>query len=347
MAIEAQQATAFGWKRELRVRTDDDLTLCVERLAPPGPCRGAVILCHGLASNGLLFDLPGRSLSRYLTQHNFECFIPDLRGARHSNTPDSGWGLDDYIERDLPAILQLVREQALSDQIHWVGHSMGGILMLMYGSEHPEVPIQRVVTLGSTLDYRPGRSFYHRWRHALPLVRPLRQVPFGSLAQLSGALSSRIQLPTERINFYRPNVEPEVVHAILEGGFGAIPTQLLADLSTTFEGGFARRGGLLPYADLWPRYRIPTLLIAGSRDQHCQIVAVDETARMLGHLDELTVKPMGRAHGHLEDYGHFDLVVGRNAAHEVWPEIAAWLSQGLSNGDVVEAQQASESSVRA
>lgn len=121
MIAEATKTTAFGWKRQLRVRTEDDITLCVERLAPKGDCRGAVVLCHGLSANGLVFDLPGRSLAQYLAEQGFECFIPDLRGARYSTTPRKGWSIDDYLEQDLPAILGLVREQALTEHIHWGG----------------------------------------------------------------------------------------------------------------------------------------------------------------------------------------------------------------------------------
>lgn len=328
MAPQAQQATAFGWKRELRVRTGDDLTLCVERLAPPDSTRGAVILCHGLAANGLAFDLPGRSLARYLTEQGFECFIPDLRGARHSASPDAGWGLDDYLEQDLPAIIQLVREQALSKHIHWIGHSMGGLLMLMYGSEHPDTPIQRVVTLGTTLDYRSGKSVFQSWRHALPLARSLQVLPFGSLAQLSASLRKYVQLPVERINFHRPNVEPEVIAALLQGGFGPVPSALLSDLASTFTPhGFARQGGSLRYQPLWSRYRFPTLMLAGSGDLQCDVEAVDEAARVFSHVPELEVRALGRAYGALEDYGHFDLLVGRNAPREVWPQLAEWLGR--------------------
>ena len=29
----------------------------------------------------------------------------------------------------------------------------------------------------------------------------------------------------------------------------------------------------------------------------------------------------GRDHGHLDEYGHFDLILGRRARTEVWPHI--------------------------
>ena len=327
--MPASGSRIFGWKRQLRIRTDDEVTLCVERIAPKGQCRGAVILCHGLAANGFVFDVPGHSLARYLADHGYECFIPDLRGARFSNLPAKGWRLDDYIEQDLPAIFDLVRAQALSSTIHWLGHSMGGVLFFMYACEHPEVPISRAVMVGSTLDYRVGHSVFRDLRAALKIARPVRELPFGKLTRLSAYLAGHVSTPIEKINFNRPNVEVEVMRAILSDCFGPLPTALLKDLDSAFSrGGFARRGGLLRYNELWPRYRFPTLLLAGSADVQCPIEAVDETARVLGHLRDLRVLPFGKRYGQREDYGHYDLIVGRHAPSEVWPRIVEWMDRG-------------------
>jgi glycerol dehydrogenase-like iron-containing ADH family enzyme len=35
----------------------------------------------------------------------------------------------------------------------------------------------------------------------------------------------------------------------------------------------------------------------------------------------------GPAHGHQAHYGHFDVIVGRNAQQEVWPHLKAFLEQ--------------------
>lgn len=318
----------FGWKRQLRIRTDDDVTLCVERLPPKGACRGAVILCHGLSANGFVFDVPGHSLARYLADRGYECFIPDLRGARYSGTPPKGWGLDDYIEQDLPAIFDLVRAQALSPNIHWLGHSMGGLLFFMYASEHPEVPITRAVMVGSSLDYRVGYSVFRDLRAALPIARALRELPFGKITRLGAHLVGHVPTPIEKVNFHSANVDVDVIKSILADCFGPLPTTLLSDLDSTFsEGGLSRRRGLLRYAELWARYRFPTLLLAGAADVQCPVESVDESARVLSHLRELRVLPFGKKFGHHEDYGHYDLIVGRNAPSEVWPRIIDWLQR--------------------
>jgi hypothetical protein len=58
------------------------------------------------------------------------------------------------------------------------------------------------------------------------------------------------------------------------------------------------------------------------------VEAVDETARVIGHVSDLRVLPRGRKYGQKEDYGHYDLIVGRNAETEVWPSILSWLDTG-------------------
>lgn len=34
---------------------------------------------------------------------------------------------------------------------------------------------------------------------------------------------------------------------------------------------------------------------------------------------------LGPRHGQKHHYGHFDVIIGKNAQHEVWPHIVAWL----------------------
>jgi hypothetical protein len=39
------------------------------------------------------------------------------------------------------------------------------------------------------------------------------------------------------------------------------------------------------------------------------------------------VRVFGPEHGHADHYGHFDLLVGRNAVREVFPHIDRWLDE--------------------
>ena len=90
-------------------RTRDGITLSLRRIRGREVTRGAVILQHGLAANGMVFDLPGRSLARFLAEAGHDCFITRLRGADPAASSCGSYGLDAYLDYDLPAMLEQVQ----------------------------------------------------------------------------------------------------------------------------------------------------------------------------------------------------------------------------------------------
>lgn len=315
-------------RSQLTARTRDGVRLAIQRFAPRAPARGAVILQHGLGSNGLAFVLEGVSLAEHLCAEGFDCFVPDLRGAGRSERPRAPYTLDDYLEQDIPAILETVLEASGEPHVQWVGHSMGGILMWMYGCEHPNAPVQRLVTVGSAMDYRPGRSVYRTLKGLLPLVGFMDALPFELIARAAGTVAGAgpIFLP-EGMNFWRSNVDREVCRTLMTRGFSPIPTALFSSLATTFtEHGFARADGRIVYLPRLCHFQVPTLMLGGSRDVQCPEEAVLGTFDRLTGCADKQVLMFGRKHGHDDDYGHFDLLVGKRAADEVWPHITGFLA---------------------
>lgn len=314
----------------LSCRTGDGIQLALRRIVHRGGSpRGPLILQHGLGSNGMVFDYPGRSLARHLAARGFECYVTELRGTGGSERPREPWGLDEYLTQDVPALIAAVQRASGRERVRWVGHSMGGILAMCYGIEHPEAPIERFVAVGSALDYRPGYSVFRDQRKLRPLVGDrLDFLPFDLIARANGLIAGRgpIALPPEDMNFVRSNVEPEIIRAILSRGFSPIPMRLFADLDTTFDAhGLSRAGGTIRYLEQAEKFRVPGCLLVGSGDVQCSMVAVRETARVLSGSPSLEVVGFGRPHGHADDYGHFDLIVGRRAQQEVWPTIVRCL----------------------
>jgi pimeloyl-ACP methyl ester carboxylesterase len=327
-------------KSELAARTADGVRLSIQRLTPKrGPQRGAVVLQHGLGSNGLAFVLPGVSLAEHLCGLGYDCFVPDLRGAGKSERPPRPYTLDDYIEHDIPTILATTLEASGASEVSWVGHSMGGILMWMHGIEQPNTKVARLVTVGSALDYRPGRSVYRTLAALLPYASFLRTLPFGGIARMHSLIAGRGPiLMTEGMNFFRSNIDREVCRAIMAGGFGPIPISLFQSLASTFsDAGFSRRNGELAYLERASAFRIPTLLLGGSRDPQCPVEATTHTAELLSSVRDKQLLLFGKPYGHVDDYGHFDLLVGKRAATEVWPHITAFLGAGDSLGETASA----------
>lgn len=315
----------------LTARTPDGISLAIHHVPPAsGSSRGAVILQHGLGANARTLNFRDRSLAQYLAAQGFDCYVPELRGAGASARVPQGYGIDDYVERDIPTIIEAVQRASGQPRLKWVGHSMGGILLMMLAIEQPELPIERFVAVGSALDYRPGKSVHRKTQAARPLAGNwLKTLPFGSLTRLNGLVAGYgPSLPAEQMNFWRSNIEPDVMRRMLAVGFTPIPMRLLDDLATTFDDvGMSRKDGSILYLPRAHELTIPTLLIGGSRDVQATPEAIVDTARLLRNARELEVLHFGKPHGHEDDYGHVDLIVGRNAEREVWPAISEYLGR--------------------
>jgi alpha-beta hydrolase superfamily lysophospholipase len=303
----------------------DGVRLALHRLRYPGG-GPAVLMLHGLSANRFAFHCPGRSFADWLAQRGFDCYVAELRGAGESERPAAGWDLDDHLHQDLPALIDAVLATSGQEQLHWLGHSMGGMLLYCYATLHPEAPIRSGLTFGSALDYRPGHS---RFRPLLPLrpaLHPWRSVPFGALVHWVAPLLGRVHDPLTTLNFWPANVEPEIVRRLYANAFHSVPISLLEQLALVFtDGGLTTRDGRVRFLERRDPPACPLRLLAGSRDAQAPFEAVRATAELLG--GGASFRAFGRAHGQREDYGHWDLIVGKNAFDEVWPDVLAWLEQ--------------------
>lgn len=318
---------------ELRAHTRDGVSLAITRVRHADSSgrrsRGAVMLQHGLASNGGAFLVPQQSFSEHLAALGYDCYVTELRGAGKSDVPKEEAGFDAYVEHDLPALIEAVLACSGHAKLAYVGHSMGGILGLAYGIEHADAPFSCVLAVCSSLDYRAGKNAYQSLNRIKPLARLLPFIPFRALAQANAAVAGvGPAFPPEGMNFHRSNVERDVLRHMLSTGFERIPIRLLEDLSRTFDAeGFSRASGSIRYHELAARYAFRTLLVAGSRDVQCPPETVAATFALLTGCEDKHAVTLGTLHGHADEYGHFDPFVGKNARQEAWPLMTAFLDQ--------------------
>jgi len=313
---------------ELEAITEDGVRLRVQRVRDAGGAtREAVVMLHGLGSTSALFRVPQVALGEHLAALGYDCYLAELRGAGQSERPRGSYGLDAYLRYDVPALLQLALQHSGRPDVTWIGHSMGGFLMMMYGIDHPDAPVSRLVAIGSALDYRPGNSIYRSLRKMRPLAGPLSTLPFGLLAAITRPFAGwGPRFLPEGMNFQRSNTDRAVTRYMLANGFSPIPFALLDDLNTTFsEEGFAPKGRA-PYLPRAGELRIPTLLLGGSRDLQCTPEASAATFELLTGVRDKTLRMFGKPHGQQDDYGHFDLIIGKRASDEVWPTLCAFLA---------------------
>jgi pimeloyl-ACP methyl ester carboxylesterase len=308
-------------------RARDGEALSMRHLRAASAPRANVVLQHGLGSNSSVFDYPTRSLARHLAERGYDVFIPHLRGV--DAPAANSFGLDAYIEYDIPAILDTVREHSGRERVSWIGHSMGGVLLMMYAIEQPDAPIDRFIAVASALDYRPGYSVF---RQLLPLEPALSRVfqslPFGVLARMNALVAGYgPAVLSEKMNFWRSNNDVAAIKHILHNGFTPIPMQLMRDLKTGFgPDGFSRKQGSIKYLERASAYRLATCLMVGTRDEQCSESHVEATARLLSGASRMRIERFGKRHGHSDDYGHYDLIIGKSAPAETWPVMREFLA---------------------
>ncbi|QDG53461.1 alpha/beta hydrolase [Persicimonas caeni] len=307
------------------VTTRDGLRLHLRRVRrlDAKPDRPAVMLLHGLAANHRGLHFGERSLAEWLADRGFDVWLPELRGHGDSDFERYDWRIDHYLEHDIPAILEGIRRLADVDLVHWVGHSMGGVLLMCYGILQPEAPIARGVAVGSALDYSVGETGFKQLLKIRGIIERMGSIPYGMFMHLIAPAMGRGLRPLEVFNVWPSNIEPEMLRALHATCFHAIPTSLLGSLATTFEpDGLSLQNGFrfVPNA---PEFPFPIRLLAGSKDAQVSVDAIVHTADLLGDNAEAIVH--GPERGDNDHYGHWDLLIGRRAPIETWPSIAHWL----------------------
>ena len=308
------------------VRTGDGVTLKLRRVRPPsfGAVKATAMLLHGLGANHKGYHFPERSMAMWLAERGIDVWMPDLRGHGDSRVERFDWCIDDYLEQDIPAILDGIRRFSGTDEVHWVGHSMGGILLMAYGALRPQAPIARGITLASALDYGVGESSFAALLALRPVLERMVAVPFGSLTHLlAPAMGRGATRPLESFNVWPSNIEPELVRALHARCFHTIPISLLRSLATTFDpGGLCLQSGVR-IMEAAPKFEVPIRMFAGTRDAQVSVEAVELTAQLIGDNAEPVV--CGLDYGQEDHYGHWDLLIGKRAQREVWPQIYEWL----------------------
>ena len=110
-----------------------------------------VLIVMSLISRSYILDLyPGASFVAALRAEGFDTYmldwgIPDELDAQN--------GLDTYVEDLLPAAVQAVLDSSGADEVNVIGYCYGGLLSLLLGAAHPELPVASLITMATPVDF--------------------------------------------------------------------------------------------------------------------------------------------------------------------------------------------------
>lgn len=313
------------------VRTSDDWQLALLRYSKPEQVtrKLPVLLCHGLGCSHFSFDVNRQfSIVRHLVAQGFDVYCIDLRGHGYSQKAKQGndygiyqnwgYGFNDYLNQDLPAALARVCKLAGSEQVHYLGHSMGGILLFAYAAIGGNL-VKCGVTFGSSLDYSGLPTIF---RPLLPLLKLVSWAPFVPLnldALLSGKLAGIHPKLVNKIYAASANCDHKIISKVLQSAFTPVSMPVLKALAQAINGEGMRTDSGQKYSDLLQQrgYDFDILSISGEADIQC----LPPTAARFG-TEQLV---LGKTHQCQHDYGHHDLIVGNNATTEVYPKVVDFL----------------------
>lgn len=314
--------------------TEDGWRLAIHRYRPKGTKQPtSVILCHGLSSNHYTFDLPhGPSLARWLSDRGWDVWVPDLRGSGNSDCiglfksdAPLDWSFKDHLELDMPAILSKVLDTTSTDEVHWVGHSMGGMLIRAHMAKKGREGIASAITMGSPVDFSKMGSKKIKWILSLKWVLKSTPVfPLTILAKIFTPVAH--QTPRFVVDGHNPaNTLPVVSRSII-----ATASEMYTSNKIWLEfGRYIEQERWGPedggqYVEDLLNTPVPTLVIAGSVDHLAPVDAVIPVGSALPK-GNIQYKIMEKGANIREHYGHVDLVVGRRVKQEVYPVIEDWM----------------------
>ncbi len=306
--------------------TRDGWQLALGRRRPRGSARRLpVLLVHGLSANRWTLDagVTSVSLAAHLAGVGFETFSLDLRGHGGSRAAPPGagpWTFDHYVNEDVPAALDAIRRETGEDQVLWVGHSLGAVAGLVSCQLHPE-RIAAIVAIAGPMSFdadgtvarylRRGALVDGRFNRTLALlVSPWAGLAHPRAAEL--AINGR-------------NVDRAVFRRLLANGIENVPGPVFRQLSEWVTKDVCRSAdGTRDYRAGLSACRQPALFLAAPRDPLAPPEVVRASFEAWG--GPKTYVEFRRDAGHSADYGHTDLLLGRNAAAEVYPVVSGWLA---------------------
>lgn len=312
---------------QYRVRTPDGWELRLCRYRDPENTGEPVVLCHGIMANQWSFTEPeGESLVDVLSQQGFDCWAVDVRGTRSSSPPAGTLryeaAAEDYSLVDMPAVIDFVENETGYRKVHWVGHSMGGLMLYMYLAAFGGRHIASATTLGSPpglthLKAPPARALLF-----LSGLMP-RVVEF--VIRCSSVFFVRFKLHNRLVPINWNNVDRRVDAAVFFNLTEFLPYPASKQLHNWItQESWTIGPDSLDVEESFPRFDAPLQLIYGARDPFTPLDAADELFAAIPGRDKRKIV-LGAESGCVHDYSHVDLIFSPNGAKEVYEPVSDWM----------------------
>lgn len=283
-----------GWRATLR------------RYEADGP---PVLLVHGMGANHYNWDfVPDVSLAAVLQEAGWDVWVVVLPGDGGSEPPAGSTqddvDVDDLVDHHLPAAIAAILAETGADEVVWVGHSLGAMLLLASLGEQPIAAGVAICGAG-------------QFEHPTGLVKLGRKLGRGRTGGegLARAFAWTVPVnPVLDLVGTRRHLDRTVVKGLARHAIDGSPAGVTEQVV-----GWARAESDLTRTDGSPLVDfdadVPILAFGATRDR---LVNHEDVALTCERLVDCT-------YVELEGYGHVDPVLGTTAHADVFPPLLRWL----------------------
>ncbi len=314
--------------------TDDGWRLALTRYVPDEiTYHHPILLCHGIATNHHILDMtPRYSLAQHIAREGFDTWLIDLRGAGLSEKPGLShirrynWNFETYVEYDMHAAVRYIAAHTKSDKIFLAGYSMGGMVVYAYLQTYGGAKVHGAVTIGSSsaiIGRRSAGMRIAKWSRVLQHIMPV--LCFGTPRLRALIASLKFKSFGNDILWNKNNVHGYIRMDAIKRCTDHIPLRLLAEFADYIvRRDLCKEDHSYSYRDNMNLINTPILFITGRLDAVVPPAGVKKAYNDTGS-DDKTLIELSTANGYLADYGHVDMVLGKNAPFKVYPIISNWL----------------------
>lgn len=285
-----------------------------------------VLLVHGAAVNHKNFTEPeGACLVDALVARGFDCWAIDMRTCQSAKPAferkKEDASIDDVLQHDLPAAIRYIRKSTSYGRVHWVGHSLGGMLLYAYAQQFGTDHIASGTTLGSPIGFQgtnlrikrvPGlvRAYPHEMGNVFrALIPPMFYIGIRT-----------ILFPINAKNLH-PRLGPGNLFHVVEDAAPRALAELIGWASTKT---WKMLGGKLDVLAGLKSIDLPLLAFYAPRDPFAPPAAGRAFFEALPNPDKRMVL-LSKENGCQHDYDHCDIAFGVDAPRVVFEPIARWI----------------------
>ena len=295
-----------------------------------------VILCHGFGAQGRYWYFDDElSWPKKLNDEGFNVFVPDLRGVGKTGGPYD-FSFEDYIY-DVEAILEKVLKVEGVDKAHWVGHSMGGMVIYLSVSRNPQIQkkLKSFTAISSPYKiwgpWELWKITHKNYENLSQFFKKVDSIPF-STSSYSFSIFGDIIYPILKItkliyleNFVwnLDNVPRDIRKKAMRYATGPVSTRVLEKFSKVFLG----------YEDFnfsFEKFKVPALFIVGTKDYLASPPTV-KLAYSKASSENKKFILAGVGEWFQTDYGHVDITASKLATEEIFSQVLNFIEENDSN----------------